>query len=109
MVVAAVAFVQENQHDLETLTEMVKIVDSSEEKTGRAKLHRLLVLLLVMFHTGQSSPRDPFHYAMGQKVLADAQEMKMQHVHSWLLSVALEAGQDLGEHSVQGVLNFFLC
>jgi hypothetical protein len=78
----AVAIAQENQHGLETLTEMVKTVDSREETMDMVKLHQLLVLLLVMFHTGQSSPRDSFHYAMGQKVLTDAQEMKMQHVHS---------------------------
>jgi hypothetical protein len=49
---------------------------------GMPKLHQFLVLLLVMFHISQSSPRGSFHCAKGQKVMADAQEMEMQHVHS---------------------------
>jgi len=59
MVVEVVAaFVQENQHGWETLTGTVKTVGSREVMMDMLKLHQHLVLLLVMFHISQSSPRD---------------------------------------------------
>jgi hypothetical protein len=59
---------------------MVKTVGSREVMMGMLKLHQHLVLLLVMFHISQSSPRDSFHCAKGQMVMADDQEMETQHV-----------------------------
>jgi hypothetical protein len=88
--VVAVAFSQEKQYGLETLNEMVKTAGSQVAMTDMATLHLLFVLLVARLHTGQTSPKESLHCAMGQMVVADDQGKGMQHVHSLLQLAALE-------------------